>query len=380
MTRLYRTLFPVINRVDPETAHRAAVQALRYGLVPSCPVRVDERLSQTLWGIRFANPVGMAAGFDKNAEAVSGLLRQGFGFVEAGTVTPRPQVGNPRPRLFRLTEDRAVINRMGFNNDGIDRFEANLKRAQVYTAHAWRSEATTPRSAGGVGKHPPSGNEGVVGANIGKNKDTEDPAADYLALLPRVYPWCQYITVNISSPNTPGLRALQAEAPLKALLTPLMAERNRLATEHGAMRPLLVKIAPDLSPEELEVIIQVAKDTAVDGLIISNTTTSRPDTLRSAHKAETGGLSGAPLTALAQATLKRAYGLTGGAFPLIGVGGIGSPEDAYERIRAGASLIQLYSALVYEGFGLVRQIQEGLSAYLRRDGFATITEAVGTAA
>lgn len=349
MLDYYRLLYPLIRHVDAETAHHAAIRALKCGVVPPSPAIRDERLSQILWGLRFENPVGMAAGFDKNAEVVAPLFRQGFGFVEAGTVTPRPQAGNPRPRLFRLDEDRAIINRMGFNNEGIEAFEGNLRKAQ---------------------------GAGIIGANIGKNKDTEDPIADYVALLPIVYPLCSYVTVNISSPNTPGLRALQAEEPLRALVIAVMSERDMLASQYGVTRPVLVKIAPDLSQEELEVIVGVAREVKVDGLIISNTTVSRP-ALRSRYREEGGGLSGAPLSHLALDTLRRAYPLVGGAFPLVGVGGIASAEEAYARIRAGAHLVQVYSALIYHGFGLVRRIQEGLIAYMARDGFRTIAEAVG---
>lgn len=336
--------------LDPESAHHFSLRILRSGVYPACTrQKPTPALEQTIAGIRFANPLGMAAGFDKNAEAIPALHRAGFGFVEAGTVTPRPQSGNPKPRIFRLAEDEAIINRLGFNNKGIDAFVGNIRAV---------------RSA-----YP-----GIVfGSNIGKNKDTEDPAEDYVKSLHEVYNLTHYITVNISSPNTPGLRAIQKAEVLEDFLKKILSE----AAKYPERKPIFLKIAPDVSEEELRDICALALKLSLDGLIISNTTLSRPDTLKSPHKSEVGGLSGKPLRPLADDTLRRAYLLTEGQITLIGVGGISSAEDAYQRIRAGASLVQLYSALIYQGIGLIPRILEGLERRLEKDGFSHIREAIG---
>ncbi len=322
--------------------------ALRSGLTPTDDSPPDPRLRTTLWGIDFPNPIGMAAGFDKNAEAFGGLMRTGFGFVETGTVTPRAQAGNPRPRLFRLTEDRAVINRLGFNNQGLDAFAARLERRK-------RSD-------------------GILGANIGCNKDSEDQIADYVTGYLRVATLADYVVVNISSPNTPGLRAMQAGDSLRRLIGAL-AEARAAVTE--ARPPLLVKVAPDLDHEERRTVADVALETGVDGLIVGNTTVSRPEGLRSAHRDEAGGLSGKPLFDLSTAVLADFYGLCQGRLPLIGVGGVASGRDAYAKIRAGASLVQLYTALVYGGPGLVRRIKAELAECLAADGIDHVGAAVG---
>jgi dihydroorotate dehydrogenase len=341
---LYSLLRPAIFLADAESAHGLSLAALR--LLPAGKHGADEsRLGQDIAGLRFPNPVGLAPGYDKNAEIATRAFGLGFGFVEIGTVTPRPQAGNPRPRLFRLVEDQAVINRMGFNNDGMDVVAGRL-----------RGIAANERI-------------GPIGINIGANKDSEDRIADYVTAMERLAPLADYVTVNISSPNTPGLRALQDKGALIDLLL-----RVRAAAPVG--KPVFLKVAPDLEPADIDDIAEAVIEHRIDALIVSNTTISRPD-LKSRHAGETGGLSGAPLRGLAQQRLVDFRKATGGALPLIGVGGIASAEDAYARIRAGASLVQLYSALVYEGPYLARRINKGLLALLDRDGFGHISEAVG---
>ncbi|MEX2629805.1 MAG: quinone-dependent dihydroorotate dehydrogenase [Tistlia sp.] len=346
----YALLRPLLFRLDPETGHGLTLRLLRSGLVPRAAGAADPILASELWGRRLANPIGLAAGFDKNAEAVAPLLRLGFGLVEVGSVTPRPQPGNPRPRLFRLAEDRAVINRMGFNNRGLEAAAAAL------TAFRARGPAA-----------------GLVGVNLGKNKDSPEAAPDYVAGARRLAAYADYLVVNVSSPNTPGLRALQDRAALTGLLA---AVRAALA-EAEAPPPLLLKIAPDLTEADRRDIAAVALDSGLDGLIVSNTTVERPAGLRSRWKGEAGGLSGRPLFEPSTRLLGEMYRLTGGRLPLIGVGGVESGATAYAKIRAGASLVQLYSALVYEGPALVGRIAAELAALLRRDGFASLTEAVG---
>ncbi|HMR30185.1 MAG TPA: quinone-dependent dihydroorotate dehydrogenase [Geminicoccaceae bacterium] len=328
--------------LPPETAHRLAVRALP--LLPSRAALASPRLRTRLCGLNLPNPVGLAAGFDKNAEAFAGALRQGFGWVEIGSVTPRPQAGNPKPRLFRLVEDEAVINRMGFNNDGLEAVAARL-----------------------AGRDPSAG---IVGANIGINKDSTDPVGDYVLGLRRLLPLVDYVTVNISSPNTPGLRGLQRREPLERLLAALIEARGTVR------KPLLVKIAPDLDEAGEEDIAEVALASGVDGLIISNTTVARP-TLRSDHRDEAGGLSGRPLLEPSTALLRRMAGRVRGRLALVGVGGIASGADAYAKIRAGASAVQLYTGMVYGGLGLARRVAGELDALLARDGFADVAAAVG---
>ena len=338
---------PILRRLDAETAHRLTVWSMKHGFGPKLATAADPRLAMQLFNLDFPSPIGLAAGFDKNAETILPSFDVGFGFVEIGTVTPRPQQGNPRPRLFRLVEDRAVINRMGFNNDGME-------------AAAHQLALTV-----GEGQRP-----GPVGANIGKNKDSEDAAADYAACAAHLSPFADYLTINVSSPNTPGLRALQSPEHLRELLSAVVEAANRPL-------PVLIKIAPDLADADLQAIATVARDPAVSGLIVSNTTIARPDSLRSHHKAQTGGLSGAPLFEPSTRTLRRVYELCDGAVPLIGVGGVSDAETAYAKIRAGASLIQLYTALVFQGPGLVQRILDGLPALLDADGFGHLSEAVG---
>ena len=333
----------LLRRLDAERAHELAIAGLKY--LP-LPVGQDDPVLKTeVAGLSLPNPVGLAAGLDKNAVAIRGLAGLGFGFVECGSVTPRPQAGNPRPRLFRLEEDRAIINRMGFNNDGLDAFAARLDR------------------------RPPGV---VVGANLGANKDADDRIADYETGLRRLGGLADYLTVNVSSPNTPGLRGLQTVEALEPLLARIKAARP-------VDRPVFLKIAPDLSGEDIGRIVEASLAYGLDGLIVSNTTLDRPPSLKSAHAGEAGGLSGAPLQARAAMALAAAVEASAGRLPLIAVGGISDGAEAYARIRAGASAIQLYSALIFEGPGLVRRIKSDLAARLRADGFSTVAEAVGTA-
>ena len=335
---------PALFALDPERAHRLTVAALK--AMPATPSACAPSLATKVAGIAFPNPLGMAAGFDKDAEVPDQLLGLGFGFAEVGSITPRPQAGNPKPRLFRLVEDRAVINRMGFNNGGAEAALARLRARK--------------------------GKGGVLGINIGANKDSEDRVADYARMTGLMAPFATYLAVNISSPNTPGLRALQDEGALTGLLDAVLEARG----ESGM--PVFLKVAPDLEPADIDAISRIAMDKELGALIVSNTTITRPR-LVSRHASEEGGLSGAPLRDLAQARLVDFRKATGGALPLVGVGGIASAEDAWARIRAGASLIQLYSAMVYEGPGLPRRILRGLERLMKRDGFSSIAEAVGSA-
>lgn len=344
---LYRLFAPALFALDPESAHRLAIAALR--LMPRGHPPSAGALATEVAGIAFPNPVGMAAGFDKDGEVPDALLGAGFGFAEIGSITPLPQPGNARPRLFRLTEDRAVINRMGFNNNGMEAARERLRR-----------------------RH---GAQGIVGVNIGANKDSPDRVADYAVMARAMAPWATYLAVNISSPNTPGLRALQDEGALAGLLDAVVAARDA-ACPHGAP-PIFLKVAPDLEPADIDAIARIAVDKALGALIVSNTTISRPS-LASPFGGETGGLSGQPLKELALQRLKDFRSATGGAIPLVGVGGIASADDAWERIRAGASLVQLYSAMVYEGLGLAKRIVEGLERRMRAEGYSTIAEAVGS--
>jgi dihydroorotate dehydrogenase len=333
--------------MDPERAHDLALLALRLGLAGGAADADDPALAIDVMGLRFANPIGLAAGFDKNAVAVRALMRLGFGFVEAGTVTPRPQAGNPRPRLFRLEPDGAVINRMGFNNAGL---QAYLRRLAVR----------------------PTG-VALLGANVGINKEGADPERDYPALIAAVAPYADYAVINVSSPNTPGLRDLQGEAQLRAIL-------RAVATQVPNRPPVLVKIAPELSDEALTVLVETCVAEGVQGLIVSNTTISRPAGLRSPFAGEAGGLSGAPLSGLSTAVLARAFLLARGRLALIGVGGVATGQDALTKICAGASLVQLYTRFAYAGPALIPRLKRQLAASLRGAGFATIKDAVGSAA
>jgi len=348
---IYSAIKPVLWRLDPERAHRLALWALTHNLTAAASDPDDPRLSVAALGRRFASPIGLAAGFDKDAKAWRQAARLGFSFIEVGSVTPRPQSGNPRPRLFRLQRDHAVINRMGFNNDGVEAMARRL--------------ATTRPDAGDI----------VLGINLGKNKETEDAAADYEIGARRLGPFADYMVINVSSPNTPGLRALQGKAPLAELI----------ARAHGALAescdanppPLLLKIAPDLTEADLADIAAVAMEGRLAGLIATNTTIARPAGLDPRYASQAGGLSGRPLMEPSTAILRVLYRLTEGKLPIIGVGGIASGADAYAKIRAGATLVQLYSALVFEGPGLVQRMKRELLQCLERDGLESIGEAVG---
>lgn len=333
-----------LSRLDAETAHGLALGALKSGLMPSDRHPDPPALAVEVWGRMLANPLGLAAGFDKNAEVADAMLGLGFGFVEIGSVTPRPQEGNPRPRLFRLAEDSGVINRMGFPGQGLDAARSRL--------------ATRPR-------------RGFVGVNVGANKDSTDRAADYVACGVALAPYADYLVCNVSSPNTPGLRTLQGRTQLSDLL-----ERVQHAIAAKPV-PLVVKIAPDATDDDLDDIVAVCRELRIDGIIVGNTTLSRPSSLKSDKRGEAGGLSGMPLGALSTEILRRTAQRVERQFPLIGCGGVGSGADAYAKIRAGATLVQLYSALVYEGPPLVRRIKNELAVLLARDGFASVSDAVG---
>ncbi len=351
MIRAFDTFsLPLLRWFDPEDAHRMAIQGLRL-LPPMRPRRDDTKLAVRAFGLNFSNPIGMAAGFDKSAEVPDALLRLGFGFVEIGSVTPKPQAGNPRPRLFRLERDEGVINRMGFNNDGAD---AVLRRLAA-RAHSG----------------------GIVGVNVGANKDSADRVDDYVRLIETFAPVASYFTVNVSSPNTPGLRNLQQAAALDDLLAKVIDARERVR-QHAGDSPVLLKIAPDLTLAELDDVVHIARSRRVDGMIVGNTTLARPPTLRDLSRAkEQGGLSGRPLFRLSTRMVAETYVRAEGAFPLIGVGGIDTGGAALTKIRAGATLIQLYSSLIYKGLGLVDDIKRDLASTLLRTGRESLSEIVG---
>ena len=339
---LYPLIRPFAFMLEPERAHRATIATLK--LIPKHhPPHFPGSLKSTVAGLEFVTPVGLAAGFDKDAEVPEEMLDLGFGFVEIGTVTPRPQRGNPKPRLFRLKADRAVINRMGFNNHGQPAaFQRLLECTHLH---------------------------GVIGVNIGANKDSDNRIADYVEGVRAMGPVARYLTINISSPNTPGLRELQDEGALQELLAAVREARSD--------KPIFLKVSPDLDSGDPERIVKAAIDHGIDALIVSNTTISRPP-LKSKHRDEAGGLSGAPLKALALDALRKFRLASGDEIPLIGVGGISNADDAWERIRAGASLVQLYTAMVYEGPGIARRIARGIAQHLKREGFASIGDAVGS--
>ncbi len=352
MPNLYPLIRPLLDWLPPEAARDLTVRALEGGLgrlltagaarQPDPPI-----LAQRLWGRDFPNPLGLAAGYDKDARVPEAMLRFGFGFVETGTVTPRPQSGNAKPRVFRLDQDKAIVNRMGFNSGGLEALVGRLSRHR---------------------------GSGIIGVNLGKNRDSTDAISDYEEGIRRTAKLADYLVINISSPNTEGLRDLQRRANLETLLAPLLRAREA----SGSRVPLLVKVAPDLTMTEREDIASVVLAAEIDGLIVSNTTVDRPAGLINRHAQETGGLSGRPLFAASTALLTDMHRLTKGRLPLIGVGGVASARDAYAKIRAGACLVQLYTALVFAGPGLVTEIKKGLAKLLRADGFASIAEAVGT--
>ena len=342
----------MLLRMDAETAHGIALKLMRLGVVPRvyAPEADAAILATNVWGQNLSNPLGIAAGFDKNGEVPKQLLALGFGFAEVGGVTLRPQPGNLRPRLFRLSDDRAVINRMGFNNAGVDEL-------------AGRLEGYTLR-------------RGPVGVNIGLNKDSQTPPHDYAEVTRRITPYADFLVANVSSPNTPGLRALQDVGPLQKIVVAMRAARDE---SPGGRPPLLLKVSPDLADDDITEITELALAEGVDGLVISNTMVSRPAGLVSDRRTETGGLSGRPLFDLSTRLLARVYKASGGTLPLIGVGGVASGSDAYAKIRAGASLVQLYTALVYAGPALIQHIKTDLAALLRQDGYDSVDAAVGAA-
>lgn len=342
---------PFLRAFDPETAHGLALGGLRIAFPFGAPPPPRPMLSTRLFGLSFPNPIGIAAGFDKDARAVDPALRLGAGFVEVGAVTPRPQKGNPRPRLFRLSEDQAVINRMGFNNAGLD---AMARRLQARRAQP-----------------------GVVGANLGANRDSKDRTEDYVAGLRGLWRLADFFTLNISSPNTEGLRDLQEAQALATLLRRVIEERDALASESATWAPVLVKVAPDLDDEEIDRIAEVVVESGVDGAILTNTTTSRPPSLISRLAREKGGLSGAPLRELSTKVLRRFAKAVDRRVPIIAVGGVDSAEHAYEKFRAGAQLVQLYTALVFQGPGVIARIVEGLESRLREDGLAHLSDVIG---
>ena len=336
--------------IDPETAHHVALLGLRAQLGPRARADRWPRLKTTLAGLELPNPVGMAAGFDKNCEAPDALLRSGFGFVECGTVTPLPQEGNPRPRIFRLSEDRAVINRLGFNNKGLDAFADRLAARE--------------------------GKAGILGANVGANKESADRAADYVLGMGRVWKYASYVTANISSPNTPGLRGLQERGALEDLLGRLREARTQLTAAHGR-RPLFLKVAPDLDEAAISDIAEIVLAYELDALIVSNTTLQRPPHLTSDNREEAGGLSGQPLFQISTQTLRLFAQALNGRLPLVGAGGVENGMTALAKIKAGASAVQLYSAMVFQGPSLVARILDELDGLLMAEGFDTVAEAVG---
>lgn len=354
MPDFYRIARPLLFRIDPEGAHNLTLAALKAGLAPRCAVVADPSLKVALWGRHFPNPVGLAAGFDKNAEVIGPMLRMGFGFVEAGTVTPKPQRGNPKPRIFRDTEHEAIINAMGFPNGGLVRFKENLQR---FLDHK-------PRPAG------------IVGLNIGMNKSQTEPAKDYRLLVQQLAPLADYLTVNISSPNTPGLRDLQKPENLRNLLLQILDERDKACKIDPP--PLLLKLAPDLDEKQQGEIAATVLNCKIDGLILTNTTLERPATLPAGFAARKGGLSGPPVREKSTAIIRNFYKLTGGRLPIIGLGGISTGDDAYEKIKAGASLVQLYTSLVFHGPAVVSRINSEILKKLKQDGFNHVSEAVGT--
>ncbi len=350
----YALIKPLLFKMDAEAAHGLTLKIMKSGLMPACSSTVKNPiLENTLWGLKFPNPVGLAAGFDKNAEVIAPSFKLGFGFVEVGTVTPKPQHGNPKPRIFREPGHEAVINRMGFPNGGMNAFKENFE--------AFLSQKSRPA--------------GVVGINIGMNKSQTTPSKDYAILIKMLGPLADYLTINISSPNTPGLRDLQKREPLLELLGTIKEERHKACGDHPP--PLLLKLAPDLDEPQQEELAKAVLEAEIDGLILTNTTLDRPETLPSDFRSEAGGLSGLPLNEKSTALIRNFYRLTEGTIPIIGVGGISSAEAAYEKIRAGASLVQLYSGLVFKGPTVAHSINKGLLEFLQRDGFTHISEAVG---
>ncbi len=355
---IYQIFRPLIFKLDPEKAHNLAINFLKYfpNLATSCTINKQyKNLQQSLWNLDFKSPIGMAAGFDKNAEVIKALHQFGFGFVETGTVTPKPQNGNDKPRLFRLTQDQALINRLGFNNKGAQQFEKNVA---------------------GTFDHQNL----ILGINIGKNKDTVDAASDYIFLLEKFYQKASYITINISSPNTKNLRDLQKEDQLDLFLSVINDKKNQLKNLHNKNTPIWLKVAPDLSTKEQKSICATAIKNKIDAIIISNTTISRDFNLKSSHASQNGGLSGKPLFSKSNEVLKNFYKFSEGQIPLIGVGGISNADDVYEKIKCGATLVQIYSSLIYQGFGAVEKITQRLSELVMSDKYDNISQAIGAKA
>ena len=352
---IYQFFRPLILKIEPEKAHNLALNYLKFlpkfSALLSAPKNY-ENLNNSVWNLNFSNPIGMSAGFDKNAEIIMPLFNFGFGFVEAGTTTPIPQTGNEQPRIFRLIEDQAVINRLGFNNLGANYFYDNLSKINKTSSQ-------------------------IIGVNIGKNKDTIDSSADYILLLEKFYNHADYITINISSPNTKNLRDIQNENLLNDFLQKIAKHKIDLQKISNKNTPILLKIAPDLEYEQQKNIAKIVLDNAIDGVIISNTTIERNINLKSSKSVEIGGLSGKPLFEKSTEVLRNFYRLTDGKIPLIGVGGISKANEAYAKIKNGASLVQIYSAFIYQGFGLVEDIKKQLSENLKKDGFKNISEAIG---
>ncbi len=350
LSTLFDVTRPLLFALDPEQAHELTLRSLEAGIYPRPTVSDDPRLAVSAWGLRFSNPFGIAAGFDKDARVPDAVLGMGFGYAEIGSVTPRPQSGNPKPRVFRLVDDQAMINRLGFNNEG----------------HAAALARLRARAGGGI-----------VGVNVGANKDTPDRAADYISGIRTFAEVATYFTVNVSSPNTPGLRDLQAPAALDDLLARVFAERDRIAAEKGVRRPIVVKLAPDIAEEDLAPVASVLVSHKVDGIAMSNTTLSRAGISQSRQGSEAGGLSGRPLFHRSTVFLARLHKLTEGRVPLIGIGGITSPETAIAKIEAGATLLQLYTGLVYGGPGLLPRMKSTMVQYAEANGLAHITDATG---
>jgi len=355
MIDLYALARPALFKIEPETAHGLMISAMKRGAIPGCGAFDDPILESEVWGLKFPNPVGLSAGFDKNAEVIGPALKLGFGFVEAGTVTPKAQAGNPRPRIFRDARNEAVINRMGFPNGGMHAFKENL---EVFFKR-------TPRP------------QGILGLNIGMNKTQKEPVKDYVALIQMLSPMADYLVVNISSPNTPGLRDLQNQNALTEMVETLLIERKKSCGDHEP--PLLVKLAPDLDEDKQEELAQVAIQTGIDGLVLSNTTVERPDHLSETFRTEQGGLSGRPLCDISTQIIHNFYALTKGKIPIIGVGGVSNGAEAYAKIKAGASLVQIYTSLVFQGPAVAGRINRQLCALLKADGYTCVADAVGAA-
>ncbi|MEO0329417.1 MAG: quinone-dependent dihydroorotate dehydrogenase [Pseudomonadota bacterium] len=349
---LFQLFQPAVFALSPERAHEVSISALRSGFLPAPPVHVDDRLHVELAGLIFPNPVGLAAGFDKNAEVPDAILKHGFGFTEVGTITPKPQTGNPKPRVFRLVEDKGVINRLGFNNYG---HEIALKRLNARRK-----------------------NHGIVGVNIGANKDSSDFVSDYEKGIETFYPLATYFTANISSPNTPGLRNLQGKEALEKLLSRIFAQVERCEEQHGRKVPVFLKVAPDIDEAEIDDIAEVVLASSLSALIVSNTTLDRDNLKNRLHASETGGLSGKPLFEKSTRVLAQFYKRIGKTVPLIGVGGIGSISDAITKLEAGATLLQLYTGMIYEGPNLAHKITKGLSRHLDATGGESITALTGS--